>query len=234
MCSASACAAACGANRYLGGTCAWPPVFASGNSPQRACTACRACSASGCHPPLAGSGCSQWQRSVLPPGARGPPLPQTHRRLAFFFSKSPVPVPSSVFPITILAATVSSFFSFSLSLVRLSFHVTLLIFGHFGYRHSFRDHSILSAFISKACQSFRWADSAICIEHQLCSLQGSQTTFFFSRTRLCFLFWLLLPVFAYYSQYQHHIRTLPSASCRRFSHPILLNLHTNPYFSGRF
>lgn len=42
-------------------------------------------------PPLAGSGCSQWQRSVLPPGARGPPLPQTHRRLAFFFSQVSCP-----------------------------------------------------------------------------------------------------------------------------------------------
>lgn len=49
--SLGAWAAACGANRYLGGTCVWPQVFASGNSPQRACTACRACSASGCHHP---------------------------------------------------------------------------------------------------------------------------------------------------------------------------------------
>lgn len=99
--SPGACAAACGANRYLGGTCVWPQLFASGNSPQRACTACRACSASGCHPPLAGSSRSQWQRSVLPPGARGHPLPQTHRRLAFFFSQvscPPFPPPSSPSP----------------------------------------------------------------------------------------------------------------------------------------
>lgn len=159
--------------------------------------------------PLAGSSLASGSALFCPqaPGTPPPPNPPPARLFL---------LPSLLSPRSLLRLPhhhprghcLLLFFPFPFLSCVFLFHVTLLIFGHFGYRHSFRDHSILSAFISKACQSFCWVDSAICIEHQLCSLQGSQTTFFFSRTRLCFLFWLLLPVFAYYSQYQHHIRTL--------------------------
>lgn len=42
-------------------------------------------------------------------------------------------------------------------------HVTLLIFGHFGSRHSFRDHSILSASYPRPVNRC-WVDSAISIQ----------------------------------------------------------------------
>lgn len=171
--------------------------------------------------PPTGSSVSHWQRPFVPPGRQGTPPPQPTAARLFLPSASCPPFSLLRLPHHHPRGHCLLLFFPFLSCV-FFLHVTLLIFGHFGSRHSFRDHSILSASYPRPVNRC-WVDSAISIQPSplfLARVPDHILSFWNSTPFSFWLYSLSLPTCSINTKPTILVFDSLERHCRRFSHLI--------------